>query len=76
MHTSPVTPAQSCKSDPTLAIRHIITQTSTSTLSRQHGELSKQNAPTQGKRELTLTESTVTIKPTPPFKFQVLPRAD
>ena len=76
MHTSPATPAQSCKSDPTLAICHTITQTPTSTLSKQHGELPKQNAPTQGKRKLTLTESTVTVKPTLPLKSQVLPRVD
>ena len=41
MHTSPPTPVQPCKSDPTLAIRHTITQTPTRILPRPHDRLPK-----------------------------------
>ena len=41
MHRSPDTPAQPCNSDPTLAIRHAMTQTPTRILPRPHGRFPK-----------------------------------
>ena len=72
MHTSPDTPAQPCNSDPTLAIRHAMTQTPTRILPRPHGRLPKLRTYTRWKsKKLTLTESTVNTNSTPPSKSQV-----
>ena len=76
MHTSPDTLAWPCHSDPTLAIRHAMTQTPTRILPRPHGRLPQTTHLHKVKIKLALTESTANTNSTPPSKSQVLPRAD
>ena len=75
-HTSPDTLAWPCHSDPTLAIRHAMTQTPTRIPPISHECLPNTTHLHKVKRKLTLTESAVTTDSTPPSKSQVLPRAD
>ena len=75
MHTSPDTLAWPCHSDPTLAIRHAMTQTPTRIPPISHECLPNTTHLHRVKRKLTLTESIAntnqTKNSTPPSKSQV-----